>query len=112
MSSIILIIVLGVVAWFWQDSLRAKKIAVEVSRRACESRNLQLLDDTAALRSLGLRRDQQRRWRLFRIYQFEYFNAQHLRLSSTITICGQLVVNLGLNVASNIVPFPKLHGSC
>lgn len=68
LSAILLLLLLG---WFWLDSLRAREIATEISRSACEQRDVQFLDQTVALRKIGLR------WspdglRLRRVYRFDF----------------------------------------
>ncbi len=106
MISIVTLLIIAFVAWLWADSLHAKKIAVDVSKRACEIRKLQLLDDTAALASVSIRK-QNSRFCIWRTYKFEYYQADNQRLSSTITLCGKIVVRLGLTNRNNIVQFPN-----
>jgi len=88
-SSLFAILCLLLLGWFWLDSLRAREIALAICKRACESEDLQLLDQTVALRRLGLS------WRaeglrLRRVYRFEYSEegvgrrAGHLVLRGTV----------------------------
>lgn len=71
MSSLLAILCLLLIGWFWLDSLRAREIALGICKRACEGEGLQLLDQTVALRRMGLS------WRaegvrLRRVYRFEF----------------------------------------
>lgn len=71
MSNLSVILVLLLLGWFWLDSLRAREIAFGICRAACEHREIQLLDQTVALRRLRLA------WgregiRLRRVYRFEF----------------------------------------
>ena len=54
-STLNLLLGLFALVWFWRDSLRVREIATRISRSACESHGVQFLDQTVALRRLGLR---------------------------------------------------------
>jgi hypothetical protein len=84
LSAILLLLLLG---WFWLDSLRAREIALGICRAACEARNLQLLDQTVALRRLGLS------WRaegirLRRVYRFDFSEEGVGRHSGYVVLRG------------------------
>jgi hypothetical protein len=84
LSAILLLLLLG---WFWLDSLRAREIALGICRAACAARNLQLLDQTVALRRLGLS------WRaegirLRRAYRFDFSEEGVGRLSGYVVLRG------------------------
>ena len=71
MGNLFIVFLLLMLGWFWLDSLRAREIAIEICRTACAERELQLLDQTVALRRLGLR------WtnvgvRIRRVYRFDF----------------------------------------
>ena len=70
--SIISLIILGFVAWFWFDSLRSREMAKTICKQTCQQLNLQLLDDTIALARLRLRRNSNGRLKVQRAYQFEF----------------------------------------
>ncbi|MFY9975701.1 MAG: DUF3301 domain-containing protein [Chromatiaceae bacterium] len=84
LSAILLLLLLG---WFWLDSLRAREIALGICRAACAARNLQLLDQTVALRRLGLS------WRaegirLRRAYRFDFSEEGVGRHSGYVVLRG------------------------
>ena len=54
---------LGLLAWFWFDSLKARETGIAAARNACEREGVQLLDETVAGRSLRLARDEDGRMR-------------------------------------------------
>ena len=71
MENLLAILALLLLGWFWLDSLRAREIATGISRGACEQRDVQFLDQTVALRKLGVR------WgsdglRVRRVYRFDF----------------------------------------
>lgn len=71
MDSLLAILALLLLGWFWLDSLRARELATGVCRAACEQRGLQFLDQTVALRRLGIRRTAAG-LRLRRVYRFDF----------------------------------------
>ena len=56
-GEILLLIVLGLGAWFWLGTLRAREAGVRAARAACEREGVQLLDETVAGRSVRPARD-------------------------------------------------------
>jgi len=56
MNSLLAILALLLLGWFWLDSLRAREVATEICRAACKQRGLQFLDQTVSLRRLRMRR--------------------------------------------------------
>lgn len=83
-------------ALFWADSLRARERALAASRRACERRGLQLLDETVAFASLRLARDEDGRIRLKRIYTFEFSDTGDNRRQGAIVLVGEQITELRL----------------
>jgi len=71
MDSIFAILVLLFIGWFWLDSLRAREIAMRISRAACEQRGLQFLDQVAALHRVRIARTP-RGLRLRRVFRFDF----------------------------------------
>lgn len=61
----------GLVLWFWQDSLRAREQVLRACAQACRSANAQLLDQTVVLARLRPAR-QRGRLVLARDYDFEF----------------------------------------
>ncbi len=109
MISILILILLGIICWFWADSMQARKIAIITTQRACEIRQLQLLDETVALKKISLKRGKNTRFAIWRTYQFDYCTNNDTRLHSTITLCGKSVVKLDLETRNNIVKLtPRL----
>jgi hypothetical protein len=72
MSSLIPILLIAALIWFWSDSLRARERTLRACATACEQLNVQLLDQTVSLSRLGIRRDAHGRLQMRRIYAFEF----------------------------------------
>ena len=105
---IVLLLACAALVWLWLDSLKAREAAVFAAREACRSEGLLLLDDTVAIASVKLARDDDGRVRLQRAYRFEYSDTGNNRLPGSVVLIGRRVVlfNVGLRDPADI---PKLH---
>ncbi|MDQ5878897.1 MAG: hypothetical protein QG638_1631, partial [Pseudomonadota bacterium] len=97
------ILVLGLLAWLWHDSLKAREAGVREARAACADEDLQLLDDTVAIRSFRPARDDAGRLRLQRTYAFEYSDTGDNRRQGSVTLLGQDVVMVSLRARLTLV---------
>lgn len=106
--SILLIFLAG--GWFWLDSLRAREVALDGARRACEAEGVQLLDWTVALKKIRLGRDDDGRRGLQRTYEFEFSDTGNNRIGGSVTVIGRQLLALNLPVIatppSNVI---RLH---
>jgi hypothetical protein len=83
--------------WFWLDSLRARDVALDGARRACEAEGVQLLDWTVAVKKIRLGRDEEGR-RFQRTYEFEFSDTGNNRIGGSITVIGRQMLALNLPV--------------
>jgi len=90
-SGLLLLVLLGLIVWFWQDTLRARELALRAAGEACRSQQLQLLDGT-----LALQRSKQGRVTLQRTFQFNYSIEGNDRRTGFIITLGNLVEQVGL----------------
>jgi hypothetical protein len=100
MFEAISLIVLAALAWLWFDSLKARDAGIHAARITCRAENLQLLDDTVAIASLRLARNDEGRAVLRRVYEFEFSNTGDNRRSGSVVLLGHrvVVVNIGLRI--------------
>ena len=91
---ILLMVVIALALWV--DHRRAQEIAVGYSRRACDAAGVQFLDETAAMRRVGLARDAAGVMRLRRTYTFEYSPAPGERQPGSVVMLGREVTALRL----------------
>lgn len=98
MNSLLLLALLGLALWFWQNSLRARDQARQVCARLCQQSGVQLLDDTVALQRLWLRRDPGGRLRLHRTYVFEFSDDGLRRRRGSMVVSGGRVQVLSMDV--------------
>ena len=95
-SGLLLLILLGLIVWFWQNTLRARELALQAARHACQSQQLQLLDGTVTLHRLVLRRSNRGYLTLQRTFQFSYSTEGDDRQTGFVITLGDLVEQVGL----------------
>lgn len=88
------LLIIGGLIWLWLDSLNAREIGMEASRAACTADDMQLLDDSVAIRSAWLTRDDDGQIRIQRTYGFEYSYDGTSRRQGSVTLIGKRVVAL------------------
>lgn len=85
-------------AWFWWDSLRARDVALDGARKACDAEGVQLLDWTVAMRRMRLGRDGEGNRGFQRTYEFEFSDTGNNRIKGSITVIGHQILSLNLPV--------------
>lgn len=89
--SIVFLLLLAALGWYWSDSLRALEIARKAGKRACDEANVQFLDDTVASIALALVRDDSGRRVLRRTYRFEFSETGNSRLEGSLVVMGSRI---------------------
>jgi hypothetical protein len=100
--------------YLWQNALRARELARNLSRDLCAQANVQLLDQTVALHRLKLVRIPSRGVYLRRDYGFEFsIDGKDRQRGALSIIDGRLLVHslaavaaAGPNADSNVVTLP------
>ena len=94
-----LVVVVGLV-WLWFGSFGAREAGINAARLACDTEQLQLLDDTVAIASLKPVRNDDGRVVLRRVYQFEFSDTGNNRRNGSVVLLGNrvVVVNIGLRL--------------
>ena len=103
MDILILIAVLVIIAWFWQDSLKSRERAVMAAALACREIGAQLLDQTVALKSIKPARTEAGHLNLRRIYEFEFSLAGYERRFGRAYVLGQKLEQVQLDRAEGTV---------
>ncbi len=97
MNSILFLLLLLLLVMLWQDGLRSREFTVDFCKRKCNELDLQLLDQTVALKSLTLQRNENGFLRIFRQYNFEFSTNGVDRHSGTILINKEKVESFQLD---------------
>ena len=92
--SLLFLLLLGVLGWFWFDSLRALEIARKTGQRACDDAHVQFLDDTVAGIAMALARGKSGRRVLRRTYRFEFSETGNTRLEGRLVLLGDRVESI------------------
>lgn len=94
-SGLILLVILGVLMWFWQNTLFVRELALRAALDVCLSQHLQLLDATVTLQRVVLRRSAGRLL-MQRTFQFSYSNDGDDRNTGFVIVIGNQVEQVGL----------------
>jgi len=97
MTSILILLFLALLSWFWMNSIRAKEIAMQASAEACQKIEAQFLDQTASLKKLNIIRNNQGRMTLERTYTFDFSHDRQNRQKGYVVIKGHIVQNVFLD---------------
>lgn len=94
----IFFVLLAALVWLWFDSVQVRDVAITTARHLCADEGLQFLDDTVAIASIRLERNDEGRLQLQRSYAFEYSDSGDNRRPGSIVLLGQTLrfVNVGL----------------
>ncbi len=94
MLSLLTLLLLTALGWFWFNSLRALEIARGLGKHACSNANVQFLDDTVAIIALALVRDMSGRRVFRRTYRFEFSETGNTRLEGRLILLGDKIESL------------------
>jgi uncharacterized protein DUF3301 len=103
MSEIIFLLLLGLAIWFWQDTLRAREIAVSRARRYCQDIHYQFLDETVSLSSLKPGRNSSGHFAFHRYYHFEFSLDGHNRFNGSAYLIGNHLQSIQLDHPDGII---------
>jgi hypothetical protein len=102
-TSLLSLMLLAALGWFWFDSVRTLEIARNAGKRACNDAKVQFLDDTVASIALALVRDNSGRRMLRRTYRFEFSDTGDSRLEGRLTVLGDKIESVTME------PYRMLH---
>ena len=100
-SALVLFLVGG---WLWVDTMRAREVALDAGRRACDSESVQFLDWTVAVVKMRIDRAHDGRLRIRRVYEFEFSDTGNNRLKGSITLLGTQLISLHLAPGDGVSP--------
>ena len=103
MNELIFLAILALAVWFWQDTLKARELAVSRSRRYCQGINFQFLDETVSLMTLKPGRDSSGNFAFHRYYHFEFSPDGKNRLSGTAYVIGNHLQSIQLDHPDGII---------
>jgi len=95
-SGLVLLILLGLLVWLWQNSLLTRETAVGAARDTCRQQQLQLLDGSVALQHIKPARLANGRLSLRRTFLFSYSEDGLERRTGFVIMSGNHIDQVGL----------------
>jgi len=96
MSSLALLVVIGLLVWFWLESLKSRDIAIQVARTSCRQQELQLLDGTVTLQTIRPYYRNHDDYGLKRTYTFDYSGDGISRQTGCVVLYNDRVASIVL----------------
>jgi hypothetical protein len=93
---LLVVLVLGI--FYWWDTSAAKDRARLAAKKQCELQDLQLLDDTVALKKTRLKRDRAGHITFSRQFTFEFSSDGEQRTQGELHLLGKKITRLHLDV--------------
>lgn len=95
-SGLVLLVLLGLLLWLWQNSLSAREAAIRAAREVCKQQQLQLLDGSVALQRLRPARLTNGQLSLRRTFLFSYSEDGLERKTGFVIMAGNHIEQVGL----------------
>lgn len=95
-TGLILLISLGVLFWFWVNTLTVRDRVIDAVRTTCRNQNLQLLDGTVALQRVSVMRSHRGHMTLRRTFLFAYSADGVERRTGFVITLGNRIEQMGL----------------
>lgn len=97
MSSLLLLLIVAGLVWYWQAGMNCRDIAIATARNTCAREGLQLLDGTVSLRHIRPYYRNGGRFGLLRTFGFDYSTDGISRLSGCIVLRNTRVESIILD---------------
>ena len=107
LNSLLILIALAAVVWFWHLNLSYRELAIRLVKNVCAEMTLQLLDQTVTLAGFSLHRDAERRIIPVRTYRFEVSSNGADRFSGHIILHGRRLFYSEFNLPDGPVILQK-----
>lgn len=84
--------------WFWWDTSASKELARQFAKQQCELQQVQLLDDTVALKKTRLQRSPAGHMTLERTFHFEFSGDGDQRVQGYLILMGRKIQKVHLDI--------------
>jgi hypothetical protein len=95
--SLVLLLLMAALGWFWFDSLGDLELARQAGKRVCLEAEVQFLDDTVAGVALALVRNDSGRRVFRRTYRFEFSETGNSRIEGRVVVLGHKVESVTMD---------------
>lgn len=96
LSDLFMLLLLCLFAWHWWNSMKVREVALRAAKAHCRQLDLQMLDESMALRGFWFRRDERGNFRAWRSYLFEFTSTGDERYRGKVVTLGFKVLNIEL----------------
>ena len=96
MSSLTMLLLIGLLVWFWLESLKCRDIAIHIARSSCRQQDLQLLDGTVSLRSFRPYFKNRDDYGVKRTYTFDYSGDGFSRQTGCVVLYNSRIMSVVL----------------
>ncbi len=103
MGSIIALLILSGVIWFWLDSIKTKELASQAAAKACVDMGVQFLDQTVSLEKLKRSRNHRGHFTFLRIYCFDFSTRGDQRYQGRAKMLGQKLLQVQLDKPEGLI---------
>ncbi|NVK38200.1 MAG: DUF3301 domain-containing protein [Gammaproteobacteria bacterium] len=97
LSDVFVLLILCLLAWLWWLDRGFKQAAYKKCKQYCEQTNVTLLDDNIYIKKIGLRKNTNGQWKLYRCFRFEFTSTYEQRYQGTMETLGHNVINIKLD---------------
>ncbi|MBR9884867.1 MAG: DUF3301 domain-containing protein [Oceanospirillales bacterium] len=91
LKDLIWLVITGTLCLLWWKGQKVREIALRHARNGCADMDLQLLDESVALRAIWLKRDDDGQIHLWRRYHFEFASTGDERYVGEVVTLGYKV---------------------
>jgi hypothetical protein len=96
MCSLAMLLLIGLLVWFWLESLNCRDIAIQIARGSCRQQDLQLLDGTVSLRRFRPYFKNRDDFGLKRTYIFDYSGDGFSRQTGCVVLQNRRIISVVL----------------
>lgn len=97
LSDLSLLALIMLAALYWWHDQGMRQLVLDACTRYCRERDVQLLDQTVALRRHWFRRDEWGRLKSWRLYEFEFASLENGRYKGRAVTLGNRVLDISLD---------------
>lgn len=77
---------------YWLSAIRAKELATQQAKSACEKVQVEFLDETVSIKKVRLRRNLHGHMVFYREYQFEFTSTGEHRYKGRVALLGKFLL--------------------
>lgn len=108
-ETLALLLLVGLVYAFWSQHLRARELAVQHCAKACQSANIQFLDQSVSMLGLRLQRDGNGRIGLVRRFGFDFSVDGVARHHGVVMVAQNQVISLVMDMPQGMTISDSEH---